>query len=98
MVVNEQEMSQIIGKDIFTDKGAYCGKIADVEFDLSKFRLRAIVVDAAKGSYLANIVGGKRGVIIPYPMIRAIDDIAIIKHISAPEAMEEAPEQQQQQR
>ncbi|MFH1127652.1 MAG: PRC-barrel domain-containing protein [archaeon] len=89
MVVNEQEMSEIMGKDIFTDKGSYCGKIADVEFDLSKFRLRAIVVDAAKGSYLAGVVGGKRGVIIPYPMIRAIDDIAIIKHISAPEAMNE---------
>ncbi len=88
MVVNEQEMSEVVGKDIFTDKGSYCGKIADVEFDLSKFRLRAIVVDAAKGSYLAGVVGGKRGVIIPYPMIRAIDDIAIIKHISAPEAME----------
>lgn len=89
MVVNEQDMSEVVGKDIFTDKGSYCGKIADVEFDLSKFRLRAIVVDAAKGSYLAGVVGGKRGVIIPYPMIRAIDDIAIIKHISAPEAMEE---------
>ncbi len=88
MVVNEQEMSEVVGKDIFTDKGSYCGKIADVEFDLSKFRLRAIVVDAAKGSYLAGVVGGKRGVIIPYQMIRAIDDIAIIKHISAPEAME----------
>ncbi len=89
MVVNEQEMSEVVGKDIFTDKGSYCGKIADVEFDLSKFRLRAIVVDAAKGSYLAGVVGGKRGVIIPYPMIRAIDDIAIIKHISAPEAMDD---------
>lgn len=89
MVVNEQEMSEVLGKDIFTDKGSYCGKIADVEFDLAKFRLRAIVVDAAKGSYLASVVGGKRGVIIPYAMIRAVDDIAIIKHISAPEAMGE---------
>lgn len=83
MGLNERTMAEIQGRDIFTDKGAYCGKIADVEFDLQKFRLRAVVVDAAKGSFLANIVGGRRGVIVPYQMIRAVGDIVIIKHISA---------------
>ena len=84
MVVNEREMTDMVGKDIFTDKGAYCGKISDVEVDLTKFRVRAIVVDAAKGSYLAGIVGGRRGVIVPYPMVKAVNDIVLIKHIATP--------------
>jgi sporulation protein YlmC with PRC-barrel domain len=88
MGLNERTMAEIQGRDIFTDKGAYCGKIADVEFDLQKFRLRAVVVDAAKGSFLANIVGGRRGVIVPYQMIKAVGDIVIIKHISAAAAEE----------
>ena len=87
MVINEREMTDMVGKDIFTDKGAYFGKISDVEVDLTKFRVRAIVVDAAKGSYLAGIVGGRRGVIVPYPMVKAVNDIVLIKHIAAP-AME----------
>ena len=82
MVVNERELADVIGKDIFTEKGSYCGKVADVEFDLGKFRIRAIVVDAAKGSFLASMVGGKKGVIVPYPMIKSVDDIIIIKNIS----------------
>jgi len=83
-------MSDMVGKDIFTDKGSYCGKVSDVEFDLTKFRVRAVVVDAAKGSYLAGIVGGRRGVIVPYGMVKTVNDVVLIKHIAAP-AMEEAP-------
>jgi len=92
MVVNERVVSDIRGKDIFTDKGLYCGKTEDVILDLQKFRVHAIVVNAAKGSYLAGVVGGKRGVIVPFQMIKAINDVVIIKHISAP-VTEETMEQ-----
>lgn len=92
MGMNDKTMTELQGRDIFTDKGAYCGKVADVEFDLSKFRLRAIVVDAAKGSFLANVVGGKRGVIVPYSMVKAIGDIVLIKHISAQQDIPTGPQ------
>ncbi len=91
-MADERAMTEIQGRDIFTDRGAYCGKVTDVEFDLSKFRLRAVVVDAAKGSFLANVVGGKRGVIVPYSMVKAIGDIVIIKHISAQQEMQASPQ------
>lgn len=86
MVVNERVVSDIRGKDIFTDKGLYCGKTEDVILDLTKFRVHAVVINVAKGSYLSEVVGGKRGVIVPYPLIKAVNDIIIIKHISAPMA------------
>ena len=42
-------------KDVFTDNGVYCGKITDLELDLDKFRVRAVII-AAKGSYLSKYV------------------------------------------
>ncbi len=81
MVINEREINSIVGLDAFTDKGSYCGKVSDVELDLAKFRLRTIVIDAAKDSYLSSVVGDKRGVKVPFPMVNAIDDIVIIRHI-----------------
>lgn len=95
MVVNEREISSIVGKDTFTDRGSYCGKVSDVEIDLEKFRIKTIIIDAAKGSYLGTIVGGKKGVKVPYPMIQAVDDIIIIKHIKAPSEDEDASPQAQ---
>jgi sporulation protein YlmC with PRC-barrel domain len=89
MPINVKDVADMFGKDVFTGKGFYAGKISDLEFDLARFKIRSLVIEAAKGSFLGKALGGKRGVIIPYPMVQAIGDVVIIKHIPTPEAMEE---------
>jgi sporulation protein YlmC with PRC-barrel domain len=84
MAIKVSSVSQTWQKDVFTDKGYYCGKVEDVECDLGRFKLRSLVVKSVKGSYMSNMIGDKRGVIIPFPMVQAIGDIIIIKHIAAP--------------
>ena len=83
MAANVLDYSEIIGKDVFTDRGAFCGKIKDIELDLPKFKIRSIVVDATRGSYLAEKVGGTKGVLIPYGMVNAVEDVVVIKHFAA---------------
>jgi sporulation protein YlmC with PRC-barrel domain len=89
MAITVKNMTEMFGKDVFTNKGVYAGKVADVEINLAKFRTRALIVEAAKGSFLSSIVGGKRGVIIPYQLVDSIGDVVIIKHISTPTMPEE---------
>ena len=88
MAIKIASVSETWQRDVFTDKGAYCGKIEDVECDLKRFKLRSLVVRAMKGSYMANMLGDKKGVIIPFPMVEAIGDVVIIKHITTPTAEE----------
>ena len=90
MAIKVASVSQTWQKDVFTDKGLYCGKIEDVECDLNRFKLRSLIVKSIKGSYLSKMLGDKRGVIIPFPMVEAIGDIVIIKHISTPMSEEPA--------
>jgi sporulation protein YlmC with PRC-barrel domain len=89
MPVNVKSLTEMFEKDVFTERGVYCGKVDDVKVDLDKFRMKAVAIEAVKGSYLAEMVGRKKGIIIPYDMIRSIGDIVIIKHITAPVAKEE---------
>ena len=91
MGIKVTSVSRTWQKDVFTDRGHYCGKIEDVECDLKRFKIRSLVIRAQKGSYMNNMLGKKRGLIIPFPMVQAIGDIVIIKHISAP-ASSEVPE------
>jgi len=86
MAIKVASVSETWARDVFTDNGAYCGKIEDVECDLKRFKLRSLVVRAMKGSYMSKMLGSKKGVIIPFPMVEAIGDIVIIKHITAPES------------
>lgn len=90
-MVTTKSYAEVVKRDVFTAKGAYCGRVADVDLDMERFRVKALIVDAVRGSFLAPMVGEKRGVIIPFSMVQAIGDIVIIKHIQ-PVQTEEGPE------
>ena len=82
MPITIKDIAEMFSKDVFTNKGFYCGKISDLEFDLTRYKIRAIVIETAKNSLLGQMIGGKKGVIIPYPMVQAVGDIVIIKHMT----------------
>jgi len=82
MPVTTKSFSDMTRKDVFTHKGVYCGKVLDVGLDLEKFRVKSLVVDAVRGSFLASLVGDKKGVIVPFTMVQSVGDVVIIKHIS----------------
>jgi len=84
MAIRVASASKTWAKDVFTDKGLYCGKVEDVECDLHRFKVRSLVVKAVKDSYLSKMIGSKKGLIIPFTMVEAIGDVIIIKHISTP--------------
>lgn len=81
-MVKVASVSDTWEKDVFTTKGLYCGKVEDVECDLRRFKLRSLIVKAVRGSYITDQLGAKKGMIIPFPMVEAIGDVIIIKHIS----------------
>ncbi|MCK4335708.1 MAG: PRC-barrel domain-containing protein [Candidatus Aenigmarchaeota archaeon] len=89
MAIKVSSVSDTYGKDVFTNKGMFCGKVEDVECDLKRFKIRSLVVRAAKESYISKMLGSKKGVIIPFPMVESMGDIIIIKHISLPVSEEE---------
>ena len=89
MPISIKNIEEMFGKDVFTAKGFYCGKVSDMEFDLTRFKIRSLVIEAARGTFLGKLVGGKKGIIIPYPMVQAIGDVVLVKHIAEPSVTEE---------
>ncbi|MCD6496518.1 MAG: PRC-barrel domain-containing protein [Candidatus Aenigmarchaeota archaeon] len=90
MAIQVSSISETYAKDVFTDRGSFCGKVEDVECDLKRFKIRSLVIRAIKGSYLSKMLGDKKGVVIPFPMVQAVGDIILIKHISPPAAAEDS--------
>jgi len=95
-MVSVKEATEIIEKDVFTNKGYYLGKLKDMEIDLSSFRLKSIVVETSSSSEMGRLLGAKK-VIIPYSVVQAIGDVVITKHIvaSAPQEGEVSKEEVQ---
>jgi len=82
MAVQIANVSETWERDVFTDRGMYCGKVKDVECDLKRFKLRSLIVEVVKGSYMSSMIGKKKGLIIPFPMVVSIGDVVIVKHVT----------------
>ncbi len=81
MAITVKELSEVFGKDVFTTKGFYAGKVKDVELDLNKFKIRGMTIEVARGTFLDKLIGGKKGIKVPYDLIQAVGDIVLIKHV-----------------
>jgi sporulation protein YlmC with PRC-barrel domain len=79
MAVTIKRITDFFEREVFTTKGQYCGRVKDVEIDLSKGRVRAIVVEAAKGTLLEAMLGGKKSIVVPYSLLSSFGDIVLIK-------------------
>ncbi|MEM5804783.1 MAG: PRC-barrel domain-containing protein [Candidatus Aenigmatarchaeota archaeon] len=95
MAITVKNSSEMFGKDVFTNKGAYCGRVSDLKINMEKFRMQSLVLDVAKGSFLSGIIGGKKGIIVPYQYVDSVGDVIIIKHISTPVA-DDAPAEEKE--
>ncbi len=80
MTIAVKDIQEMFNKDVFTSKGVYCGRITDMELDLSRFKVRSLVIEAAKNSSLGKLVGGKKGIIVPYPVVQAVGDVVLVNH------------------
>lgn len=96
MPINVKDLSEMFGKDVFSSDGNYCGQVVDVQVALKRFRLRGLTVEAAKGSQIANMLGRKRGLVIPYTLVEAIGDIVITKPITTSSLGDEEGQQQEE--
>lgn len=82
MAITVKNVSDVFNKDVFTNKGVFCGRVSDIDINLTKFRINSLIVETGKGSFLSDMIGSKKGVIIPYTLVINVGDVVIIKHIT----------------
>ena len=79
-----KNISEIIGKNVYTSEGDFFGQIEEVNLAENKIDGWRIKV----GSSFLNMFGGARGVVVPHQFVKAIGDIFIINKASLPEKEE----------
>lgn len=67
---------------VFTDSGDYFGDVEESILTTNKvFGWR---VKATKNSFLSNVLGNAKGVIVPHQLVKAIGDIMVISKSAVP--------------
>ena len=71
------DITSLFDLNVYTDKGVYAGKVADVQIDASERRI-AMLALANYNKDLFNI--DSRTILVPYRIVTAAKDIVIVKH------------------
>jgi sporulation protein YlmC with PRC-barrel domain len=67
-------LSNVIGKNVYTTKGRYIGRVTDVSADIDAKSVSAMEM-RIKGKATGS---GTEVVLVPYELIVAIDDIVLV--------------------
>lgn len=86
-MIRVKNISEIIGKKVFTSDGDFFGQVEEVNLYDNKIDGWKIRVNS---SFISSL-GGARGVIIPHQFVKAIGDVLVIAKASLP-ARDEAGE------
>ena len=75
----ENQITELFGLQIYTDKGMFVGEVDDVIIDVDGKKIEAVV--AGKVNDQLFELKNYKGLKIPYRIISAIDDIVLIRHL-----------------
>jgi sporulation protein YlmC with PRC-barrel domain len=75
----ENQITDLFGLQIYTDKGMFIGEVEDVVIDVDSKKVDAIVVGKVNDQLFE--LKNYKGLKIPYRIISAIDDIVLVRHL-----------------
>ncbi|WP_121821648.1 PRC-barrel domain-containing protein [Halostella salina] len=89
-----QEITALVGREVYSKGGVYVGEIEDVRLDLDAELVTGLALHQLNGDLFAGVDDGARGVIIPYRWVQAVGDVVLIndvvERIQRPDEEEEA--------
>ena len=77
-----KRLADCVGKGVYTDTGDYFGTVDGV--NLTDNRVDGWRLLAGRGSSVASLLGGARGIIVPHQFVKAIGDVFLISKNAVP--------------
>lgn len=75
-----QEITTLVGREVYSNNGVFVGEIEDVQLDLDAESVTSLAVGELNDELFADTVGPGEGVLIPYRWVRAVGDIVLVNN------------------
>ena len=91
-----EEITSLVGREVYSNNGVFVGEIEDVRLDLNAQAVTGLALAELNHELFAGRVDRNTGVIVPYRWVRAVGDVVLINDVleryDAGESEEEANE------
>jgi sporulation protein YlmC with PRC-barrel domain len=76
-----QEITSLVGREVYSNNGVFVGEVEDVRLDLDARSVTGLALAELNHELFAGRVDGNSGVIVPYRWVRAVGDVVLINDV-----------------
>ncbi|MEF8821059.1 MAG: PRC-barrel domain-containing protein [Halovenus sp.] len=77
-----QEITTLVGREVYTKTGVFLGEIEDLRLDLESEHLTGLALHELNRELFAEEATTARGVIVPYRWVQSVGDVVIVNDIA----------------
>lgn len=80
MITMKSAITELFGKKVYTEKAVYVGDVDDVIINVDTKKMESLALGNVNQEVFD--ITNFKGVKIPYRIIRAVNDVVIIRHLA----------------
>ncbi|SNZ05452.1 Sporulation protein YlmC, PRC-barrel domain family [Natronoarchaeum philippinense] len=81
METTPEEITALVGREVYSNNGVFVGEIEDVRLDLDHQQVTGLALHELNSELFSGYVGDSHGVLIPYRWVRSVGDVVLINDI-----------------
>lgn len=73
-----QEITTLVGREVYSNNGVYVGEVEDVRLGLDAERVTGLALHEVNQELFDGVTDGARGVMVPYRWVQAVGDVVLV--------------------
>ena len=76
-----QEITSLVGREVYTNNGVFVGEVEDLKLDLDTQAVTGLAVGSLSRELFEQEVRQSKGVVVPYRWVRAVGDVILVTDV-----------------
>ncbi|MCU4750506.1 PRC-barrel domain-containing protein [Halobacteria archaeon AArc-curdl1] len=89
-----QEITSLVGREVYTNNGVFVGEVEDLRLNIDGEAVTGLALGGLNYELFGDQVRGSRGVVVPYRWVRAVGDVILVTDVV--ERVKEPDEEQEE--
>ncbi len=76
-----QEITSLVGREVYTNNGVFVGEVEDLQLDIDSNTVRGLALHRLNDDLFDEYVGDARGLMLPYRWVQSVGDVILVNDI-----------------
>lgn len=76
-----QQITSLVGREVYSNNGIFVGEVEDLQLDVASEAVTGLALGNLNTELFEDELDGSSGVILPYRWVRAVGDIILVSDV-----------------